>query len=127
MIVLNFAHPLTDEQRAQIEAATGRAIDDVIDVDSQVDTGQPLEPQVSAWLDGLEIDAARWQTEGWLVNLPSLNYSAAVVLAALHGRMGYFPTCVRLRPVEGTIVRQFELAEILDLSAVRDRERLRRT
>lgn len=127
MIILNFAHPLTEDQRAGIEAATGRAVDDVIDVESQVDAGQPLEPQVSGWLDALAIDAARWQTEGWLVLLPSLNYSTAVLLAALHGRMGYFPTCVRLRPVEGAVVRQFEFAELLDLSVIRDRERLRRS
>ena len=30
---------------------------------------------------------------------PALNFITAVLLAELHGRMGYFPAIVRLRPV----------------------------
>jgi hypothetical protein len=61
-----------------------------------------------------------------LVNLPGHNAVAALVLAELHGRMGYFPAVLRLRPVAGTTPPQVEVAEILNLQAVRDRARLRR-
>jgi len=67
-----------------------------------------------------------WQSAVLLVNLPSLNYSAAVLLAELHGRMGYFPACLRLRPVAGAVPPRFEVAEILDLQAVREEARRRR-
>ena len=37
--------------------------------------------------------------------------------------MGYFPAMVRLRPLTGSVVRQFEVAEILDLQQLRERGR----
>jgi len=40
--------------------------------------------------------------------------------------MGYFPPVVRLRPVEGSIPRRFEVAEILDLQALREQARTQR-
>ena len=51
---------------------------------------------------------------------------AACVLAELHGRMGYFPTIVRLRPVAGSVSREYELAELIGLQDVRDAARLMR-
>jgi hypothetical protein len=37
--------------------------------------------------------------------------------------MGYFPATLRLRPVAETTPPQFEVAEIINLQAVRDRAR----
>ncbi len=70
--------------------------------------------------------AERWQTDLLLVKLPSLEVIAACVLAELHGRMGYFPTIVRLRPVAGSVSREYELAELIGLQDVRDAARLMR-
>lgn len=39
----------------------------------------------------------------------------------------YFPTVVRIRPVPDAVSRRFEVAEILDLQAVRDEARSRRS
>jgi hypothetical protein len=58
-----------------------------------------------------------------LVNPPSLNFIAVALLAELHGRMGDFPPCLRMRPVAGTIPPRYEVAEILDLQTFRERER----
>jgi hypothetical protein len=60
------------------------------------------------------------------VVLPSLNFIAALLLAELHGRMGYFPPVVRTRPVEGSLPRRFEVAEILDLQGRRETARVTR-
>ncbi|OQA39911.1 MAG: hypothetical protein BWY52_03004 [Chloroflexi bacterium ADurb.Bin325] len=57
---------------------------------------------------------------------PSLNFIAVALLAELHGRMGYFPTCVRLRPVAGSTPPRFEVAELLPLNEVREAARRRR-
>jgi len=38
-----------------------------------------------------------------LVNTPSLNFITAMLLAKLHGRMGYFPPIIRLRPANGSL------------------------
>ncbi|MCS7301391.1 MAG: CRISPR-associated protein Csx15 [Fimbriimonadales bacterium] len=51
---------------------------------------------------------------------------AATLLAELHGRMGYFPPVLRLRPVEGAVPPRFEVAEILNLQQIRDTARSQR-
>ncbi len=127
MIILNFAHPLTEYQLGQIKSLTGEEIAQVIDVPSQVDLSMPLAPQVAAWVDTLNIDARRWQSDTWLINPPSLNFSAVVLLAELHGRLGYFPPCLRLRPVRDSVVPRFEVAEILNLHGIREAARTRRS
>jgi len=58
--------------------------------------------------------------------LPSLNYAAAVLLAELHGRMGHFPAILRLRPIAGALVTEYDVAEIINLEAVRAEARTRR-
>ncbi len=131
MILLNFAHPLTQEQLARLEALTGEAVARVIDIPSQVDVQEPLAPQIVAMADAAGLNSQEWQTLPILVNPPALNFSAVTLLAELHGRMGYFPPCIRLRPVTGpdgqrVVPPRFEVAEILNLQAVRDAARERR-
>ncbi len=126
MLILNLAHPLTPAHLAQLESLTGQPVERVVEVSSQVDVQQPLAPQITALADAAGLSPAEWQTLPLLVNPPALNFSAAVLLAELHGRCGYFPPCVRLRPIEGSLPRQFEVAEILDLQAVREEARQRR-
>ncbi len=126
MILLNFSHPLTPDQLAQVETLAGRKIERVVEVPSQIDTQQPLAPQIVAMADAAGLTPVQWQTEPLLVNPPSLNYSAALLIAELHGRMGYFPPCVRLRPVKDALPPRFEVAEIMNLQAARDAARTRR-
>ncbi len=126
MILLNFAHPLTDEQLNQIAALVGEPVAEVVEVPSQIDPQQPLIPQIVALVDQLGISPRRWQSEEWLINPPSLNFSTAVLLAELHGRLGYFPPCLRLRPVKDALVPRFEVAEILNLNQLREEARARR-
>ena len=115
MILLNFAHPLTEEHLTHIQTLTGRPIGRIIDLNSQIDPHQPLVPQVVAMVERAGLSATEWQTAPLLINPPSLNYIALVLLAELHGRMGYFPACLRLRPVAGTTPLRFEVAEMLNL------------
>jgi hypothetical protein len=77
-------------------------------------------------VDAVGLSPAEWQTTPLLVNPPSLNVIAVTLLAELHGRMGYFPAVIRLRPVAGSTPQQFEVAEILNLQAVREAARTRR-
>ena len=67
-----------------------------------------------------------WQTTPLLIVLPALNFITAVLLAELHGRMGYFPPIVRLRPAAGSTPPRFEVAEIINLQAVREGARRQR-
>jgi hypothetical protein len=120
MIVLNFSHPLTPAHREQIEALTGAAVDDVIEIKTHFDNGQPFEPQLAALLAEIPLTPEDWQTAPLLINPPSFNYVAVLLLAELHGRMGYFPACIRLRPVADAVPPRFEVAEILNLQEVRN-------
>jgi hypothetical protein len=126
MLLINFSHPITNAQAAQIEALTGQPISRTIAVLPQFDEQQPFAPQVQALLAQIDLTPAQWQGEPILVMLPSLNFIAAVLLAELHGRMGYFPPVVRTRPVADSVPRQFEVAEVLDLQAIRETARKRR-
>lgn len=131
MLLLNFAHPLTDEHLAQIERLTGQKVDRVVVIDSQVDTQQPLAPQIASLADAAGLTPEEWQTLPILINPPALNFSAVLLVAELHGRMGYFPPCIRMRPVVGpdgqrVVPPRFEVAEILNLQALRDEARHRR-
>ncbi|AOQ22945.1 hypothetical protein MTAT_24190 [Moorella thermoacetica] len=124
--IINFAHPLTRVNLEEVARLAGHKVERVIEVPSQIDPQKPLEPQIEAWLEGLGFTAQEWQTRPLLVNLPSLSYSAAVLLAQLHGRTGYFPAILRLRQVRDSLPVRFEVAEILNLQAIRERARRRR-
>lgn len=126
MHILNFSHPLTSAQVDAISAQVGQSVTSLRDVKTQFDVNAPFQEQVIALLEGLDISSTDWQSQAWLILLPSLNYAAAVMLAELHGRMGHFPTIARLRPKVGALVTEFELAEVINLEGVRQIARTRR-
>ncbi|HQY95043.1 MAG: CRISPR-associated protein Csx15 [Caldilinea sp.] len=126
MILLNFSHPVTVAQHAQIEALTETTIARLIDIPTQFDEQQPFGPQLAALLETIDLTAQQWQSEPIMVALPSLNFIAAVLLAELHGRMGYFPLVVRTRPAPGSAPRRYEVAELLDLQSIREAARRQR-
>lgn len=126
MIILNFSHPLTEEHLAQIEALAGEEVERVIEIPTQLDHEAPFAPQVVALVDSVGFSPREWQTLPLLINPPSLNLIAVTLLAELHGRMGYFPTVIRLRPISGSTPPRFEVAELINLQAVRDQARERR-
>lgn len=126
MIILNFSHPLTEDQRSEIEALAGEAITEVRDIATHLDNARPYEPQVITLVDKAGLSTRQWQTESLLLNPPAYAPITAVLLAELHGRMGYFPAIIRLRPLPGITPPRFEPAEIINLQRVRARARERR-
>ena len=92
----------------------------------KLDTAQPLALQVRALVEQAGLSPQEWQTTPLLINLPSLNYAAALLLAELHGRIGHWPAIIRMRPVLNSTPPQFEFAEIINLQATRDAARLER-
>lgn len=126
MFILNFSHPITPAQAAQIEALTGQAIARTIDAPTHFDEQSPFAPQLADLLAQIDLSPAQWQSEPIVVVPPSLNFIAAILLAELHGRMGYFPLVVRTRPVSGAAPRRYEVAELLDLQQLREQARRQR-
>lgn len=126
VVIVNFAHPLTDAQCAQIESLTGQPVVRVLDVPAQMDVTEAFEPQVIALVDRVGLSPEEWQSLPLLVRPPGLAPLMAVLLAELHGRIGHFPTLARVRPVTGAEPLRYEVAELLGLQGLRDRARKRR-
>ena len=123
MILLNFSHPLTPGQIAQAESLAGQKVEHVMALPVQFDNGQPFLAQLKALMAQLPLTPEELQSLPILVNPPSLNVITAMLLAELHGRMGYFPPILRLRPAPGATPLRFEVAEILNLQVVREEAR----
>lgn len=123
MLILNFSHPLTPSQLAAISELTGSDGLQERRIPTQLDQQADFLPQIVALADACGLTADEWQTTPLLVNPPALNFVAVALLAELHGRMGYFPTCVRLRPVAGSTPPQFEVVGLLNLQQVREEAR----
>ena len=126
MLILNFSHPLTEQQLESVRAMVSGPITGVKTVACQFDHERPFADQTRALLDGVGLSADEWQTTPLLVNLPSLTPIAAAVLAEIHGRTGYWPPVLRMRPVAGSVPPRFEVAEVIDLNKVREEARKRR-
>lgn len=126
MILLNFSHPLTQEHIAQVESLVSQKMERVIEVHSQIDPQQPLVPQVIALADQCGLSPAEWQSAPLLIVPPSLNFIAVALTAELHGRCGYFPAMLRIRPVPNAVPPRYEVAEIINLQMLRDEARRRR-
>ncbi len=101
-------------------------MNNIIDVKTMFDNNRSFAEQVQELLDSVTLTPTQWQTEQIVIVPPALSYITAVLLAELHGRMGYFPTIIRLRPVEGAVPPRFEVAEIINLQEVRENARRKR-
>lgn len=125
MLVLNFSHPLTEDQQAQIEVLADTSIEEIRTIAVQINQEELLEPQIVAIVASVGLSSEEWQTRSLLINPPGFAPAAFVLLAELHGRIGHFPFLIRLRPKSGPVTC-YEVAELLNLQTVREQARQRR-
>ncbi|WP_376795013.1 CRISPR-associated protein Csx15 [Thermogemmatispora sp.] len=125
MIILNFAHPLTEEQQRQIAEHLIEPINEIRFIPVRIDETKELAPQIVSIADRANLTSEEWQTLPILINPPGYSPVAAALLAELHGRMGHFPSIIRLRPRHHGAT-DYEVAEILNLQRLRDHARQRR-
>ncbi len=123
MLILNYSHPLTDDQCKQIETLINQPVSEVRQILVQFDQQTEFAPQIARLIEAAQLTATEWQSQSLLLVPPALNFIALALLAELHGLMGYFPDCVRLRPVGEARPPRFEVAEILNLQDYRERGR----
>jgi hypothetical protein len=119
MLILNFTHPLTTEQCAQIEAIACDSVAEVRTITVRINQAEALEPQIHRIIEATGLSSEEWQTCPILINPPGYAPAAFVLLAELHGRIGHFPTLLRLRPRQG-IITTYEVAELLNLQTIRE-------
>ena len=126
MLILNFTHPLTSEQQAQIKTlAAPISIEEIRTIPVQLNQSEPLEPQITTMIDSVGLSSEEWQTRLLLINPPGFAPAAFVLLAELHGRVGHFPSLIRLRPKSGPVTA-YEVAELLNLQSIRETARTHR-
>lgn len=120
---------MTAEQVTQLERVLDLDISyhtlDIQDIKCQFDLDTPFSEQVISMIDNADFTSNEWQGCKILVNLPALSTAAALVLAELHGRMGYYPPVIRLKRSD-SVPPVWNLAEIMNLDAQRQDARKRR-
>lgn len=126
MIVVNFAHPLRDDQLARIGELCDEPVTRVVSVTTQFDHARGYAEQAAQLVDAAGLPADGWQMERLVIVPPSLAAIACLIVAEIHGRAGYFVPIVRLSPQPDTVPPVFEVAEVLDLAGQREAARCRR-
>ena len=127
IVVINFSgHPLTPDQKRQIEERENRFIGEVIEVPLHFDPSRAMKPQIERSIEvtGLAID--EWSSQNLYLILPGLAPAASAVLAYVHGLRGSFPKVIWIyqNPEDRT---RFDVAQILNLQDLRDTAREKRT
>lgn len=121
--ILNFHHPLTKEQIQKVEKMLNKPIAEIIPLNTHLDEDRPFRPQFCELISSAKISPESLQHGEYIINLPGYAPAAAVLIAELHGRMGHFPTVIRLKKVEGSLPPVFDVEEIMNLQAIRDEAR----
>jgi transcriptional regulator with XRE-family HTH domain len=119
ILILNFAYPLTEQQRAQIEELAGTGIEDIITIPTLINEEEPLEPQINRLIDAIGLSIDDWDKRHILINPPGYAPAALLLLAEIHGRIGHFPTLIRMRPKHGSVT-SYEVVELPNLQTIRD-------
>jgi hypothetical protein len=125
LLLLNYAHPLTQAQLAQAGALANEPLE-VRDIAVQAGRARPIGEVARELADASGLSPLEWQTLEVIVNPPGLAPLALALIAELHGRSGHFPAILNIRPVAGATPVRYEVAEIVDVQALRDVARGRR-
>jgi hypothetical protein len=120
MLIINFTRPLTEQHLLGIAHACGSNRDALVErlIRTSFIEDSQYPVQATKLIDRVNLSRKEWQHENILIVLPGHPSAAALLLAELHGRMGYFPPIVRIR--EGNLPGTWVFAEILDLRAQRN-------
>lgn len=126
--VLNYSgHPVLPGQKLEIEKLMHWTSSDVINVAfGNVPEDHNFVTTITQAVEGTSLSPEEWQTMRLVVIPPGYSAIWSVVLAELHGRLGYFPDVVRLRPAPSGSVEKFEVAEIMNLATIRHISRQKR-
>lgn len=126
MLVINFSHPLSSAALEVLNGLLeGQTVGEVKQLPCQVDHECSFADQAAKLVDAVGWSPNQWQQNKFILIPPGFSAIALAVAAEIHGRTGYFPAILRLKPIPGT-PPVFMPGEIVDLASVRDAARQRR-
>src|SRR5205823_1543266 len=117
-----FAHPLTIQQRTQVEELSNTKIENIITIPTLINEQEPLEPQIASLIEAINQSTHNWHKRDILINPPGYAPAAILLLAEIHERIGHFPTLIRMRPKHASVTT-YEVIELLNLQTIRDAAR----
>jgi len=94
---LNFSDPITHTQREKIENILLKPIEEIIELHTQLGESCSFRLQLCDLVNQVKILSESFQQGEYIVNLPGFAPAAAVLISELRGRMGHFPTVIRLK------------------------------
>jgi len=125
VLILNYSHPLTPAQLAQLTERLGDEVE-VRALAAHAERSRPIGDVARELADAAGLSGEAWQTTPLVLNPPALAPLALALIAELHGRCGSFPAMLNVRPVAGSAPTRYEVAEVVNLQAVREAGRGRR-
>lgn len=126
MLILNFSHPLTEEQQQQIMALLQVEQLDLRDIKVHIDRSIAMSEVARDLADAVGLSSHEWQSVPLVINPPGLAPLALALVAEIHGRSGGFPAMLNLRPIADALPTRYQAAEVLNLQQLRDQARSRR-
>jgi hypothetical protein len=114
-MLLNFSHPLSESQLAQIALLAGRPIGEVRTIPSRVDQdASSMHREVDRLLALTGVADDEWKSLDLLVILPSLSIVAVLLAVELQFLCGFGSVgLVRIKTVKTGAVTVYQPAEVL--------------
>ena len=110
------------QQQAQIEELSNTTIEHIITISTLINEEELLEIQITSLIEAVDLSIHDWHKRDILINPPGYTPAAILLLAEIHGRIGHFPTIIRMRP-NHTSITAYEVIELLNLQTIRDAAR----
>lgn len=120
MVLLNFSHPITNAQRAEIADELNIDEDEELnikDISCHLDLNQPLAPQIVALADAAKLSSGDWWGLYIVINPPALSIAAVMLAAEMRGRCGHSLPVIRFKLQVDAIPPVYVLAEVIDLDS----------
>lgn len=127
-LIINFSgHPVLPGQQKDIGKMMHWPSPEIINVSlGNVAEDHNFVSTIEKAVEKIALSPEEWQSTPIVVIAAGYSAVWSVVLAELHGRLGYFPDVVRLRPASTVSNEKFEVAEIMNLREVRHKSRDKR-
>ena len=128
MIILNFSHPLTDNQKEQIRKKLSVSIKEwheskILRINCYINIDRPLSEQINNILDNIPENV--WHKHILFIP-PPIAHSAILITISIRERCGYYPQSIRIKRERKSLPPRYVIAEVINLNDFREQSRAKR-